>query len=307
MFGLIGKSIILPVLNFCGGQKFWKELKFYRFLCTLCQRFSHFGRKRSGSALDFALYLTRKKFWKIKFLEQNFVQFFSDFEQKSSRPSSCFFRKAIHTVQFLLLEQYVSGQNCLKDKSFKFLSEIWATSFGTLDGIVEAVHSELHFTYPDGNFGGFRLSGTIILYFYLVFWRKNFVNWVKKFNSLLKTALYLCRSLSSSFSIDVMWFFKILEVERNIFGLIGKTFETLFYQSRNLLERKMFFDKLIVLSSFLCTLGKRLSHNGRKLLQQCSRISIVRVQPMFRMKIFSGKNIFPFFLLLWAANWQILN
>ena len=104
-----------------------------------------------------------KKNWKIKFLEQKLLQLFSDFEQKSSRPSSVFFRHATHKVQFLLLEQYVGGQNCLKDKSFIFFSEVWAKRLGTSDGIVEAVHSELQSTYPDGNFGGFSLSGNKIL------------------------------------------------------------------------------------------------------------------------------------------------
>ena len=133
-------------------------------MCTLCQRFSHIGRKRSGSALEFALYVTRKKFWKIKFLEQKFLELFPVFEQESSRPSSIFFRHAIHKVQFLLLEQFVGAQNCLKYKSFIFPSEGWAKNFVTSDGIVEAVHSDLQSTYSDGNFGSFCLSRKIIFF-----------------------------------------------------------------------------------------------------------------------------------------------
>ena len=65
--------------------------------------------------------------------------------------------------------------------------------------------------------------------------------------------------------------------------------------------------KTIKFCQFLCTLGKRFSHIGQKLFRQCSRLCIVRVQPIFRMKIFSGKNIFPLFLWLWATKSKTLS
>ena len=162
MFGLIGKSIILPVQNFCGGQKFWKELNFFRFLCTLGQRFSHFGRKRSGSALEIALYLT-EKILEDKFPGTKFLSTFFRLWTEKFQTSINFLSKGNSHSSIFSLEQYVNGQKCLKDKSFTFLSEVWAKSFGTSDRIVEAVHSELHSTYPDRKFGGFCLSGNEIL------------------------------------------------------------------------------------------------------------------------------------------------
>ena len=104
--------------------------------------------------------------------------------------------------------------------------------------------------------------------------QKKFINCVKKVSSLLKTALYLCRSLSSTFSSNVLWILKVSEFERNFFGLIGKTFS---YRSRILLEQKCFTEKNII-CHFLCTLGERFSHIGQKLFRQCSRLCIVRVQ-----------------------------
>ena len=77
---------------------------------------------------------------------------------------------------------------------------------------------------------------------------KKIVNCVKKVGSFLKTALYLSRSLSSTFSSNVLWILKVTEFERNFFGLIGKTFS---YRSRFLLEQKCFTEKNIYCQFFV--------------------------------------------------------
>ena len=91
--------------------------------------------------------------------------------------------------------------------------------------------------------------------------QKKLINCVKKVSSLLKTALYLCRSLSSTFSSNVLWILKVSEFERNFFGLIGKTFS---YRSRILLEQKCFTEKNIICHFFV--------HFGRKIFTHRTKI-----------------------------------
>ena len=79
-FGKNAKSIILPVQIFVRGQMFFGEktisLSFFCFFCTLGKRLWHFGRKRLGNLLQFALCVSRKSFWKKIFLEKNCLQLF---------------------------------------------------------------------------------------------------------------------------------------------------------------------------------------------------------------------------------------
>ena len=69
---------------------FFEKKLYLSFFCTLGKKLSHVGDKRSGSLLEFALYVTRKCFWRKIFLEKNCLQFFLDFEQNVSRLSAAF-------------------------------------------------------------------------------------------------------------------------------------------------------------------------------------------------------------------------
>ena len=189
----------------------------------------------------------------------------------------------------------------MKDKSFIFPPEVWAKSFGTSDGIVEAVHSELHSTYPDRNFGGFCLSGNKILYFYLVVRQKKFVNCVKKVSSLLKTALYPCRSLSSTFSSNVLWILKVSDFGRNFFGLIAKTFS---YRSRFLLEQKRFTEKNINCHCFVHFGQKIFTHRTKSVLAVFSIMPCTCPGQYFGWKFYLEKNGFLYFLWPWVTKFQ---
>ena len=185
-------------------------------------------------------------------------------------------------------------ENVWRKRVYFFFPKIEQKNFGTSDAIVEAVHSEMHSTYPDENIGGFCLSRSISSYFFLVFQRKKLVNWVRKCSSPLKTALYFCGILSSSFSSKFLGILKISEFERNVFGLIGETF---FVPVQKFVGAETFQRKKIKFCQFLCTLCKRFSHIGQKLFRQCSRICIVRVQDKTSDWNFTWKKYFSTFSL----------
>ena len=145
-FGKNAKSIILPVQIFVGGQMFFGEktisLSFFRFFCTLGKRLPHFGRKRLGNLLQFALCVSRKSFWKKtswKKLPSTFVltlgrTTFPDFQQSFLD---------LHFINFIFfLEQNVELKICLKIRVYSF-SHFCTWGFRTSDKWVESVFSQL--------------------------------------------------------------------------------------------------------------------------------------------------------------------
>ena len=180
---------------------------------------------------------------------------------------------------------------------------MWAKRLGPFDGIVEAVHTELHSTYPDGNFEGFFLWGNKILYFYLVVRQKKIVNCVKKVSSLLKTALYPCRSLSSTFSSNVLWILKVSDFERNFFGLIAKTFS---YRSRFLLEQKRFTEKNIICHCFVYFGQKIFTHRTKSVLAVFSIMPCTCPGQYFGWNFYREKMVFYIFSDLEWQSFRLL-
>ena len=111
--------------------------------CTLGKRLSHVGRKRSGSFVEFALYVTRKSFWKKVFLEKNCLQLFFRLWAKRFLTFSGLSRHAFHKIHFSFLEQNVGVKNCLKNKGVSFLSQFCVGGFRNSDKDVESVFSQL--------------------------------------------------------------------------------------------------------------------------------------------------------------------
>ena len=124
---------------------FWKKtisLSFFRFFCTLGKRLPHFGRKRLGNLLQFALCVSRKSFWKKtswKKLPSTFVltlgrTTFPDFQQSFLD---------LHFINFIFfLEQNVELKICLKIRVYSF-SHFCTWGFRTSDKWVESVFSQL--------------------------------------------------------------------------------------------------------------------------------------------------------------------
>ena len=95
------------------------------FFCTLGKRLSHVGGKRSGSFLEFALYVTRKSFWKKIFLEKNCLQLFFRLWAKHFQTLSGFSRQALHKIHFSILEQMSESKFVWKTNSFVFFTVLW--------------------------------------------------------------------------------------------------------------------------------------------------------------------------------------
>ena len=95
------------------------------FFCTLGKRLSHVGGKRSGSLLEFALYVTRKSFWKKIFLEKNCLQLFFRLWAKHFQTLGGFSRQALHKIHFSILEQMSESKIVWKTKSFVFFTVLW--------------------------------------------------------------------------------------------------------------------------------------------------------------------------------------
>ena len=195
---MIGKSNILPVQNFSGGQKILKRTKILSF-------FAHFGSKiftlrtetfRMCCRICVVRYQQKnledeipgtKIPWKFfRFWTGNF-QTFIHFLSTCNSLSSIFTSRAICWCPKLFEGQEFFSFRSLSKKLCHFGRHCWGS---TLRSAVYVLRQKLWKIL-------FLKKYNFLLC--LKFRRKKLVNWVKKFSSLLKTALYLCRSLSISF------------------------------------------------------------------------------------------------------------
>ena len=133
--------------------------------------------------------------------------------------------------------------------------------------------------------------------------QRKIVNCVKKVSSLLKTALYLCRSLFSTFSSNVLWILKVSDFERNFFGLIAKTFS---YRSRILLEQKCFSGKNRICDFFVHFGQKIFTHRTRTVSAVFSIIPCTCPGQNFGWKFYREKMVFYFFPDLEWQNFRLL-
>ena len=100
---------------------FWEKLQICQLFCTLGERLSHIGCKRSGSFVEFAMYVTRKNFLGEKFPgKEAAFNFYFDFRQNVSILSAVFFGLAFHKILVSFLEKCWSHKLVEKQRGYDF-------------------------------------------------------------------------------------------------------------------------------------------------------------------------------------------
>ena len=258
----------------------------------LVKTFSHIGRKPSGSPLEVALYVSRRRFLKKSFLEKKLpstvilsfdgmfadcwqiffdmllTNFLYDFQSSMLEAKNVWKKEGFHVFfpnfareKFLprteLLRQH--PQNCFLGTQRKTLVDCFCQ------------HSEF--------FCSVRPLGEKMSYF------------ERKILSLFSRLHYTREEVFLIVFIRFLWTLKMSDFEQIIFGMTGKAS---FYQSRYLLEGKKFFLKKTFFVSFLCTLGQSFSHIGLDRFGSLLEFALYMTERKDGKNFFRGKTSFNF-------------